>query len=146
MIEFQTMGEGENTFYRAQIGQFELDVHHHIRYTPDFWLCSMEGVFNNEELGFIDDDAAKAEAVEMVRQVLSEALDAMKPEFAPGTRVRLIREMKGVIDGKEGMLPIGSLGIVYEPLDDGRTMIRMDCWPNCGHTLRDPGHWFEEVE
>jgi len=50
-----------------------ISVHRHIHYPPDMWLCSC-GLFDKLALESKDIDAAKAEALRKVHEVLTEML------------------------------------------------------------------------
>ena len=62
----------------ANAGIFKLTVHRHIHYPPTAWLLSCDDVqLKCRELSATDIDAAKQEAIEIVRKRLIEAIEAM---------------------------------------------------------------------
>ena len=62
-------------YWVAKAGCFKLAVHRHIHYPPTTWLLSCDGVrLECWELSATDIDAAKREAIEIVRGKLTEAI------------------------------------------------------------------------
>jgi hypothetical protein len=64
-------------------GLLRMTVHRHIHYPPDRWLLSCDPWFDKRELSSVDATKAKAEAVELVMQVLEGALNSLKLEATP---------------------------------------------------------------
>lgn len=61
--------------WKLQLGQFRLDVHHHIHHEPDVWLVSCyPELFCLAKLASKDVDEAKCQAVAKLQVVLQEAL------------------------------------------------------------------------
>ena len=63
--------------FETRLGRFRLVVHRHIHYPDNVWLASCDGVLNKCELVARDIEVAKVEAVEMLRAILTNALDAI---------------------------------------------------------------------
>jgi hypothetical protein len=63
----------------ARVGPLRIVVHHYIGYPPERWFVSAHGLrdIDRRELQARDLDAAKAEAIEVVRRWLTSALAAL---------------------------------------------------------------------
>ena len=60
-----------------KVGKFFLRVHRHIHYPPTVWLASCDGLFNCKGLKSYTPGGAKLEAIEMLKIVLVDALNAV---------------------------------------------------------------------
>lgn len=61
----------------ADAGVFRLRVHRHIYYNPDDWLLSVGGLVDKRLLKSKDLEEAKAEAVEYIRKLMTNVLEAL---------------------------------------------------------------------
>jgi len=64
--------------WNAKAGSLRLTVHKHIYYDKDQWLLSGLGIFDKHLLHNKDVDLAKQEALDIAKQALKSAIDALE--------------------------------------------------------------------
>lgn len=67
------MQDGHRDAFRIQFGSLEISVHRYVGYPPETWLMTCHEVrIGPRELASVDIEAAKAEAIGVVRAVVNE--------------------------------------------------------------------------
>lgn len=77
--EHKTRG-GEIVAATLRAGNFKITVHRHIHWSPDMWLVSCYGLFDNKELASKDLEQAKCQAAALVQVALEAALKVIISE------------------------------------------------------------------